>query len=281
MVTQLRTRAKIELTAKRLNELLSYNQRTGLLTWQTDRGRLAKKGDEAGSVHSNGTVVVGIDGILWTAGQIIWCMVKGHWPDSKIRYRDGDRQNLRWNNLVTEADVYSTDHRAVYQRQRNRDLKLAMRSIQEDPELFEVYLNADPPRRLQLLNTAYREATDKRIRNYQDQRRLDDPDELGEVPFEDPGKLPPGWTRHDGGPNPTGPQFVEILMRDDRKRNDRANQFWWGRATDDFSAYGHTVRNPRLFTRSREIVGWRITSPRKGNANQFTLPERPACYTTP
>jgi hypothetical protein len=53
---------KIEMTAERLKELLSYDPASGVFRWKVNRGGTAKADSVAGSVDANGYIAIQIDG---------------------------------------------------------------------------------------------------------------------------------------------------------------------------------------------------------------------------
>lgn len=130
-----------------VDRLLKYNKWTGDLTWKVNRSRLAKAGSLAGTLADNGTVMVGLQGHSYPATHLIWMLVTGGingefpvYPKRlRILVKDGDQQNLRWNNLVEQKNNLSKDHDAVYQRRRRRILKLTRDKIQSDPFLARKY----------------------------------------------------------------------------------------------------------------------------------------------
>jgi hypothetical protein len=93
------------LSYERATELLSYDSKTGLLYWRVDRlsgnGKIqAKAGDVAGSLHSDGYIFIGIDGVPGYAGHhIAWLLKKKKHPTYEVDHRDGNKANNRWKNL--------------------------------------------------------------------------------------------------------------------------------------------------------------------------------------
>jgi len=86
------------LTARRLQELLSYDPGTGLFTWKVTFSR-AKLGKVAGSFDSDGYHKIQIDGRVYRGHRLAWLYMTGEWPESEIDHRDLDRSNNRWDNL--------------------------------------------------------------------------------------------------------------------------------------------------------------------------------------
>ena len=92
--------AKPILTAARLRELLHYDPETGLFVRKVARtGKGSAVGSTAGSLNSNGYVIIGIDGALFRAHRLAWLYMAGEWPEQHIDHIDGIRNNNRWANL--------------------------------------------------------------------------------------------------------------------------------------------------------------------------------------
>lgn len=129
-----------DLTPERVRALLDYDPRTGLLAWRRNRSRMAKAGGEAGTLNKSGVVMVGLDGRMYTAARLIWMHVHGEWPGSRLRFKDGDTQNLRLNNLVPEDKAVRNPTRAAqYQRRWRADQREVDRRIAADPALMRKY----------------------------------------------------------------------------------------------------------------------------------------------
>lgn len=149
--------------------LLHYNKLTGLLTWRINRSRLAKAGDEAGTFAHDGTVVVGIQGRMCAASKLVWFYVNAAWPTSRLRFRDSDPANLRWNNIYEENAKLSQKHINVYQRKRRRIMKLANIKLQTDPSLQQAYLTApNPAAARDLMRTIAAQVEEELLRNHID-----------------------------------------------------------------------------------------------------------------
>lgn len=154
-----------EVSYDELQKLLSYNKHTGLLTWRVTRSRLAKQGDPAGTPAHTGTIMVGLQGRTYTAPRLIWFYVMGVWPLGKVRQRDNDPNNLRWNNFVEENANLSRKHAAVYQRRRRKILKIAKKIIADDPSLSRAYMDPANAGERRILSTIAAQVEDDMLRN--------------------------------------------------------------------------------------------------------------------
>ena len=94
-------------SVERLDELLSYDETSGLLTWKmlvaTSRSNICHNnkcgGKVAGTVNDDGYVVIGIAKKYYLAHRIIWKLMTGFDPTDLVDHRDTDRGNNRWANL--------------------------------------------------------------------------------------------------------------------------------------------------------------------------------------
>src|SRR5262245_63170460 len=90
--------AKPVLTAERLRELLDYDPKTGRMFWKVSRGGVVA-GSEAGSLHSQGRVVIRIDGRMYKRSRLAWLHVTGETPAHFVDHKNGIRDDDRWENL--------------------------------------------------------------------------------------------------------------------------------------------------------------------------------------
>lgn len=93
----------MKLEVEHLRRAIRYNPETGELLraphWKP-MSLTAKGGADA---------VVEIGGKRYAARRVVWAIMTGEWPDSKphtIRMHNGDRFDLRWNNLYMVPDGY-------------------------------------------------------------------------------------------------------------------------------------------------------------------------------
>lgn len=96
----------------RLQELLSYDERSGVLTWKmqaaTSRSNICFNnkcgGKVAGTVGAKGYIMIGVGKVYYLAHRIIWKMKTGVDPLDIIDHEDTDRSNNRWRNLREAAN---------------------------------------------------------------------------------------------------------------------------------------------------------------------------------
>ena len=120
------------VSAATVRRLLDYSRRTGELRWLVDKGP-AKAGDDAGTILPNGNIVLTINGRTYTAARIIWLWVTGAFPPGKLTFKDRDPGNLRWNNIMLQADTVKATSAAATQRLHYRRRK-ALALYGDDPQ---------------------------------------------------------------------------------------------------------------------------------------------------
>lgn len=113
-----------ELTLIRLKTLLRYDPRTGIFFWISDRARVAKAGDEAGSVTSAGYVRITVDGHRFMAHVLAWFYMTGEYVVRGIDHRDVDGTNNRWINLRR-----ATKSQNCMNRKTRRDNALGVKCV--------------------------------------------------------------------------------------------------------------------------------------------------------
>lgn len=92
--------AKTDLTAQRLRELLHYDPATGVFTWLSNRGRTAKRGQQAGNVNKTlGYLMLMIDQRNYYGHRLAFLYVNGAFPAGQIDHLDGNRANNCFPNL--------------------------------------------------------------------------------------------------------------------------------------------------------------------------------------
>lgn len=92
-------RLQNNITQKRLQELLSYDPKTGLFINLTQRSGNAKKGNVAGCVHPKGYIAIVLDGKKYLAHRLAWLYVYGNFPEKDLDHVDETPSNNRISNL--------------------------------------------------------------------------------------------------------------------------------------------------------------------------------------
>lgn len=102
-----------------------YDPNTGELTW-AKKTRHMSIGDKAGTVTPSG-IVITFRGDKIPAQDLCWAMVYGQWPKRPIKFRNGNNQDLRFDNLYEYlGPVLSEDPKAVAMREYRQKQKQKM-----------------------------------------------------------------------------------------------------------------------------------------------------------
>lgn len=87
------------LTRERLCELLDVDTEQGIFTWKNTMGGKAIKGQQAGTIASNGYIYICIDQKEYLAHRLMWLYVYGAIPLLQIDHIDRVRNNNKPINL--------------------------------------------------------------------------------------------------------------------------------------------------------------------------------------
>ena len=119
-------RLKIEI----IRSYLEYDATEGRFYWKMRVGKNVKAGMEAGvNATGNGYRYISIGGVAFPVQRLAWFMSYGVEPVGKITFKDGDKTNVRLENLVLNRGINGYDSktpegRALYQkayRAQNRE----------------------------------------------------------------------------------------------------------------------------------------------------------------
>ena len=96
---QLTMKYRNDLLAEYVCGILNYNPKTGEFRRKVDRSSNAKKGQLAGSTHSEGYLVIQIDGKAYKSHRLAFLIMKNRWPDEQIDHINEVKTDNRWCNL--------------------------------------------------------------------------------------------------------------------------------------------------------------------------------------
>ena len=85
------------VSQRRLKELLTYSNKTGLFVWKVRRGK-AQKGSVAGHKNKKGYIEIGIDDRLYLAHRLVFIYLRGS-CEMNVDHIDGNPSNNKKNNL--------------------------------------------------------------------------------------------------------------------------------------------------------------------------------------
>lgn len=88
----------------KIQSIINYYMDTGVITWRKTRG-FSVRGKPAGS---RGKIT--IEGKRYPIAKIVWLYMTGDLPSKPIGYHDGDKTNLKWENLYIGEDLQITSH---------------------------------------------------------------------------------------------------------------------------------------------------------------------------
>ena len=88
-----------KLTQERLKEILHYDSETGIFTWLVSRDGPGCIDGVAGSINSNGYLVIGVDWEIYGAHRLAFLWMEGYLPENDVDHIDRSRSNNRWSNL--------------------------------------------------------------------------------------------------------------------------------------------------------------------------------------
>lgn len=86
--------------AEKLREYIGYDPKTGSLYWKKNKGTRAKKGNEVGSLNSEGYRTFILDGKTYAAHRVAVFLETGSWPAGEVDHRNYVRHDNRWKNLL-------------------------------------------------------------------------------------------------------------------------------------------------------------------------------------
>ena len=115
----------------RLNKLLSYNEKTGALTWAAPRRKCAV-GARVGWMLKDGRRRLRIDGRDYSSARIIWYLKTGEWLP-EVDHKDCDPSRDQWSNLRK-----CTKQQNLLNRRTPKHNKLGVKGVQRHQNGYRV-----------------------------------------------------------------------------------------------------------------------------------------------
>lgn len=103
------------IRADEVRALLNYDPENGSFTWVPARKGTRGRGQEAGTVNSNGYVQICIGGRIHLAHRLAWLYVHGEYPPTglQIDHINGDRSDNRITNLRLATNGQNMANRRI------------------------------------------------------------------------------------------------------------------------------------------------------------------------
>lgn len=123
------------LSHEQVLEALEYNPATGVFRWKISPAKNVRSGTVAGG-HSKGNAYryIRLNGEEVTEGRLAWFYMTGNWPERRIRYKNGNTTDCRFENLTLfngiggEYDHKTREGRNAYLRSYRRASPVLERS---------------------------------------------------------------------------------------------------------------------------------------------------------
>lgn len=90
------------LTHQQVLDALEYNPATGVFRWKINPARNIKAGAIAGgSSKGNDYRYIRLNNYEVTECRLAWFYMTGEWPNGRVKYKNGDKNDCRFDNLTT------------------------------------------------------------------------------------------------------------------------------------------------------------------------------------
>lgn len=115
------------LTHQQVLDALEYNPVTGVFKWKINPAKNVKAGTIAGgSSKGNDYRYIRLRNYEVTECRLAWFYMTGEWPTGRVKYRNGDKNDCRFENLTTfrkiagDWDHNTPDGRNAYLKEYRR-----------------------------------------------------------------------------------------------------------------------------------------------------------------
>jgi hypothetical protein len=121
-------KAKVpNLSHEQIRNALDYNPASGVFTWKIRPAKNVKPGARAGGRNdARGYRCIRLDNIDITDSRLAWFYVTGRWPERRVRFKNGDPSDCRYENLTLfngiggEFDHTTREGKLAYHRAYRR-----------------------------------------------------------------------------------------------------------------------------------------------------------------
>lgn len=101
--TTARAKASVELMEV-IPYDLGYDDGSGRVIWMRNPKRGPRKaGQVASYAHHTGYRDINYRGSRLKESHVVWLLTQGEWPNGRLLYKDGDKENTRIDNLILEG----------------------------------------------------------------------------------------------------------------------------------------------------------------------------------
>ena len=113
LVTESRCPPAQDITAERLQELLHYDQETGIFTRKVSTAHNVKVGDVAGCPDGHGYLLIRLQSRRYKAHRLAWLYIHGSWPNDQIDHINRNRSDNRIANLREVTNKQNGQNRST------------------------------------------------------------------------------------------------------------------------------------------------------------------------
>jgi hypothetical protein len=98
---KMKGKAKVpSFSHEQMRQALDYNPATGAFVWKISPAKNVKAGSRAGgSGDTDGYRYIRLEGEEVTDSRLAWFYMTGEWPDRRVRFKNGDKKDCRFDNL--------------------------------------------------------------------------------------------------------------------------------------------------------------------------------------
>lgn len=105
---------------EQVRQALDYNPATGVFVWKVSPAKNVKSGSRAGGISdARGYRYIRLEGEEVTDSRLAWFYMTGKWPDRRVRFKNGDSTDCRFDNLrISEGpgSIPDIGDRAAYMK---------------------------------------------------------------------------------------------------------------------------------------------------------------------